>query len=90
MRIMRAPAQSRGDIVPPECVSDWRRASGWTRQRGFPPPRTHLGPEGLAIVDATHPVVVNDHVFPYSSGRAIGRPDTEFTLLDVRELVAAM
>ena len=50
----------------------------------------HLGPEGLAIVDATHIVVVNDNNFPYSSGREIGRPDAnELTLLDIRALVDA-
>ncbi len=50
----------------------------------------HLGPEGLAIVDATHIVLVNDNNFPYSSGREIGKPDAnELTLLDIRALVEA-
>lgn len=50
----------------------------------------HLGPEGLAIVDATHIVLVNDNNFPYSSGREIGKPDAnELTLLDIRTLVDA-
>lgn len=50
----------------------------------------HLGPEGLAIVDATHIVLVNDNNFPYSSGRALGKPDdNELTLLDIRALVEA-
>lgn len=48
----------------------------------------HLGPEGLAIVDATHIVVVNDNNFPYSSGRTIGRPDdNELVLLDIGDLL---
>jgi tetratricopeptide (TPR) repeat protein len=48
----------------------------------------HLGPEGLAIVDATHIVVVNDNNFPYSSGRTIGRPDdNELVLLDIGALL---
>jgi len=33
----------------------------------------HLGPEGLAVVDAEHIAVVNDNNFPYSSGRTIGQ-----------------
>jgi hypothetical protein len=50
----------------------------------------HLGPEGLAIVDATHIVLVNDNNFPFSSGRVIGKPDdNELTLLDIRALVEA-
>lgn len=50
----------------------------------------HLGPEGLAIVDADHVVVVNDNNFPYSMGRTIGRPDDgEITLLSVPELLRA-
>jgi hypothetical protein len=50
----------------------------------------HLGPEGLAIVDATHIVVVNDNNFPFSSGRTLGKPDdNELTLLDIGALVAA-
>jgi hypothetical protein len=50
----------------------------------------HLGPEGLAVVDATHIVLVNDNNFPYSSGREIGKPDAnELTLLDIRALVEA-
>jgi hypothetical protein len=50
----------------------------------------HLGPEGLAVVDATHIVLVNDNNFPYSSGREIGKPDAnELTLLDIRALVDA-
>ncbi len=50
----------------------------------------HLGPEGLAVVDARHIVVVNDNNFPYSSGRQIGRPDdNELTLLDISALVDA-
>lgn len=49
-----------------------------------------LGPEGLAIVDATHIVLTNDNNFPYSSGREIGKPDAnELTLLDIRALVEA-
>jgi hypothetical protein len=50
----------------------------------------HLGPEGLAVVDATHIVVVNDNNFPFSSGRVIGKPDdNELTLLDIKALVQA-
>ncbi len=50
----------------------------------------HLGPEGLAVVDATHIVLVNDNNFPYSSGREIGKPDAnELTLLDIRALIEA-
>ena len=50
----------------------------------------HLGPEGLAVVDANHIVVVNDNNFPYSSGRTLGKPDSnEFTLLNIKSLVDA-
>jgi hypothetical protein len=50
----------------------------------------HLGPEGLAIVDTTHIVLVNDNNFPYSSGREIGKPDAnELTLLDIQALIKA-
>ena len=50
----------------------------------------HLGPEGLALVDGRHIVVVNDNNFPYSSGRRIGKPDdNELTLLDIGALVDA-
>lgn len=50
----------------------------------------HLGPEGLAIVDGRHIVVVNDNNFPFSSGRRIGKPDdNELTLLDIGALVDA-
>lgn len=50
----------------------------------------HLGPEGLALVDGDHLVVVNDNNFPYSSGRTIGRPDDdEIALLRVPELIRA-
>lgn len=50
----------------------------------------HLGPEGLAIVDPTHIALVNDNNYPFSSGRAIGKPDDdEVTLLDVSALVNA-
>jgi hypothetical protein len=50
----------------------------------------HLGPEGLAVVDARHIVVVNDNNYPYSSGRRIGKPDDdELTLLDIGALVDA-
>ncbi|MGH8804238.1 MAG: esterase-like activity of phytase family protein [Polaromonas sp.] len=50
----------------------------------------HLGPEGLAVVDATHIVLVNDNNFPFSSGRVIGKPDdNELTLLDIRALIEA-
>jgi hypothetical protein len=50
----------------------------------------HLGPEGIAIVDARHIVVVNDNNFPYSSGREIGKPDdNELSLLDISALIAA-
>jgi len=49
-----------------------------------------LGPEGLAIVDAHHIVVVNDNNYPYSSSRRIGKPDdNELTLLDIGALVDA-
>ncbi len=48
----------------------------------------HLGPEGLAIVDATHIVVVNDNNYPGSSGRQLGKPDDdEITLLDIKALL---
>lgn len=50
----------------------------------------HLGPEGLAVVDAEHIVVVNDNNFPYSSGRKIGEPDhNEITLLNIKALIEA-
>jgi hypothetical protein len=50
----------------------------------------HLGPEGLAIVDARTIVVVNDNNYPYSSGRQIGKPDdNELTLLDIGALIDA-
>jgi hypothetical protein len=50
----------------------------------------HLGPEGIAIVDAERIVLVNDNNLPYSSGRAIGKPDdNEVTLLFVPELLNA-
>lgn len=50
----------------------------------------HLGPEGLAVVDARHIVVVNDNNYPYSSGRRLGQPDdSELTLLDIGPLVDA-
>ena len=50
----------------------------------------HLGPEGLAVVDAHHIVLVNDNNFPYSSGRTLGKPDdNEFTLLNIKSLVDA-
>jgi hypothetical protein len=50
----------------------------------------HLGPEGLAVVDAEHIVVVNDNNFPYSSGRNIGEPDhNEITLLNIKTLIDA-
>jgi hypothetical protein len=50
----------------------------------------HLGPEGLAVVDAEHIVVVNDNNFPYSSGRSIGQPDhNEITLLNIKSLLQA-
>lgn len=50
----------------------------------------HLGPEGLAVVDATHIVVVNDNNFPYSSGRTLGKPDdNELTLLNIQALMDA-
>ena len=50
----------------------------------------HLGPEGLAVVDANHIVVVNDNNFPYSSGRTLGKPDdNELTLLNIQALIEA-
>jgi hypothetical protein len=50
----------------------------------------HLGPEGLAVVDAEHIAVVNDNNFPYSSGRTIGKPDhNEITLLNIKALMDA-
>lgn len=50
----------------------------------------HLGPEGLAIVDADHIVVVNDNNFPYSMGRSVDKADdNEVTLLKVPELLRA-
>jgi len=50
----------------------------------------HLGPEGLAVVDAEHIAVVNDNNFPYSSGRTIGQPDhNEITLLNIKALLDA-
>lgn len=50
----------------------------------------HLGPEGLAVVDADHVVVTNDNNFPYSMGRTLGKPDdNEITLLRVPELLKA-
>ena len=50
----------------------------------------HLGPEGLAVVDAEHIVLVNDNNFPFSSGRTLGQPDAnELTLLNIRALLDA-
>jgi hypothetical protein len=50
----------------------------------------HLGPEGLAVVDKEHIVVVNDNNYPYSSGRKIGGPDhNELTLLNIKDLLEA-
>jgi len=50
----------------------------------------HLGPEGLAVVDSLHIVLVNDNNFPYSSGRTLGKPDdNELTLLNIKSLVDA-
>lgn len=50
----------------------------------------HLGPEGIALVDARTIVVVNDNNYPYSSSRRIGKPDDdELTLLDIGALVDA-
>ena len=50
----------------------------------------HLGPEGLAVVDTQHIVLVNDNNFPYSSGRTLGKPDdNELTLLNIKSLVDA-
>lgn len=50
----------------------------------------HLGPEGMAMVDAKHIVLVNDNNFPFSSGREIGKPDdNELTLLDISALINA-
>ena len=50
----------------------------------------HLGPEGLAVVDSEHIVVVNDNNYPYSSGRKIGEPDhNELTLLNIKSLLEA-
>lgn len=47
----------------------------------------HLGPEGLAIVDAEHIVVVNDNNFPYSAGRVPNKPDdNELVLLNIKAL----
>jgi hypothetical protein len=49
-----------------------------------------LGPEGLAVVDKEHIVVVNDNNYPYSSGRKIGEPDhNELTLLNIKDLLEA-
>ncbi len=50
----------------------------------------HLGPEGVAIVDADHIVLVNDNNLPYSVGRAVDKADdNEITLLKVTELLRA-
>ncbi|PWC34279.1 esterase-like activity of phytase family protein [Azospirillum sp. TSO35-2] len=50
----------------------------------------HLGPEGVAVVDADHIVVVNDNNLPYSTGRTIGKADgDEMALLSVGELLRA-
>lgn len=50
----------------------------------------HLGPEGLAVVDAEHIVVVNDNNFPYSMGRRLGQPDdNEITLIRAPDLLKA-
>ena len=47
-------------------------------------------PEGLAVVDSHHIVVVNDNNFPFSSGRTLGQPDhNELTLLNIKALVEA-
>jgi hypothetical protein len=46
------------------------------------------GPEGVAVVDAEHIVVVNDNNLPFNSGRRIGLPDdSEIALLRVPELL---
>lgn len=51
---------------------------------------SHLGPEGLVIVDSEHIALVNDNNFPYSSSRTIGKPDDdEITLLNVKALIQA-
>ncbi|MFM9900588.1 MAG: esterase-like activity of phytase family protein [Polaromonas sp.] len=65
-----------------------RRAVRGPNEANFVLP--HLGPEGLAVVDANHIVLVNDNNFPFSSGRVLGQPDdNEMTLLDIRALVDA-
>jgi hypothetical protein len=46
------------------------------------------GPEGIAVVDAEHIVVVNDNNLPFNSARRIGAPDdSEIALLRVPELL---
>lgn len=48
----------------------------------------HRSPSALAVVNDTHVVVVNDHNAPFGSSREIGKPDdTEFTLLDLTDLI---
>lgn len=50
----------------------------------------HLGPEGVAIVDADHIALTNDNNLPYSVGRAVDKADdNEITLLKVTELLRA-
>ncbi|MGL6044902.1 MAG: esterase-like activity of phytase family protein, partial [Vogesella sp.] len=70
-------------IADPKRASRYSDASG---RFGLP----HLGPEGLALVDGQHIVLVNDNNFPYSSGRQLGKPDdNELTLLDIKALIDA-
>ncbi|WP_052711720.1 esterase-like activity of phytase family protein [Elstera litoralis] len=50
----------------------------------------HLGPEGVAIVDADHIALTNDNNLPYSVGRTVDKADdNEITLLKVSELLRA-
>lgn len=50
----------------------------------------HLGPEGVALVDADHIALVNDNNLPYSVGRTVDKADdNEITLLKVTELLRA-
>ncbi|MDX2103206.1 MAG: esterase-like activity of phytase family protein [Alphaproteobacteria bacterium] len=71
------------DIADP----DRRAHLGGTTGRFTMP---HLGPEGVAVVDADTIAIVNDNNLPYSMGRRIGRADdNELVLLRVPELLRA-
>jgi len=46
--------------------------------------------ENVDVVDATHIIVGNDNNLPFSTGRALNKPDdNEFVLLEVKDFLAA-